>query len=171
MRSGQSAGPDHSQQKNWAASHTGLKATREIFRSHIPMKFGPERVKMMPSAVESAAGTTYSQANLGEHTAMHSEIVDRKNEITAICRRYRVSRLEVFGSAPRGGDFNLETGEADFLVEYHPSNYVSLNGQFWLEDALGDVLVRKVDLVQPEAVRNTYLQEAINQSRELVYEA
>ena len=102
---------------------------------------------------------------------MHAEIADRKDKIAGVCRRHRVSRLEVFGSAARGTDFDPETSDADFLVEYHNDNNVSFTGHFRLEDALSDVLGRKVDLVQPEAIRNRYLLEEINRSRELVYEA
>ena len=39
---------------------------------------------------------------------MHAEIADRKGRIAGICRRHRVSRLEVFGSAARGTDFDPE---------------------------------------------------------------
>ena len=49
---------------------------------------------------------------------MHTEVGDRKDEIAGICQRYRVSRLEVFGSAARGADFNPETSDVDFLVEF-----------------------------------------------------
>lgn len=102
---------------------------------------------------------------------MHAEIAERKDGIAAICQRYHVSRLEVFGSAARGTDFDPETSDADFLVEYHPDSDVSVIGHVCLANALGDALGRKVDLVEPGAVRNRYLREAINESREVVYEA
>ena len=102
---------------------------------------------------------------------MHAEIAKRRDEIAAICRRFRVSRLEVFGSAARGNDFDPKTSDADFLVEYHPDNDVSLIGHIRLAHALGDMLGRKVDLAQPGAIRNKYLKEAIDRSREIVYGA
>ena len=49
-------------------------------------------------------------------------------EIAEICRRYRVTRLEVFGSVARGTDFDTETSDVDFLVEYHPESDISFFG-------------------------------------------
>lgn len=49
---------------------------------------------------------------------MHVAIADKKEELAAICRRYGVARLDVFGSAARGTDFDPQTSDADFLVEF-----------------------------------------------------
>ena len=87
-----------------------------------------------------------------------------------LCRRYGVARLEVFGSAARGTDFDPQTSDADFLVEFIPDSNLGPFDQFFgLADALRDTLGRPVDLVEEGAVRNPYLQDAINKSRELVY--
>ena len=103
---------------------------------------------------------------------MHPEIADRKEEIAGICRRCRVSRLEVFGSAARGSDFDPETSDADFLVQFGPDDGLDPLGQFFdLVDALSGALGRPVDLVEEGAVTNPYLLAAINRSRELVYAA
>ena len=51
---------------------------------------------------------------------MHAEFANRKDEIVALGRRYRVSRLRVFGSAVRGTDFDPERSDVDFLVEFEP---------------------------------------------------
>ena len=40
--------------------------------------------------------------------------------ITSICKRYRVRRLDVFGSAARAEDFNPSSSDADFWVEFAP---------------------------------------------------
>ncbi len=48
---------------------------------------------------------------------MRPEIAVRKDEITVICRRHGVARLEIFGSAARGDDFDPDNSDADFLVE------------------------------------------------------
>lgn len=52
---------------------------------------------------------------------MHPFIQQHQSAITELCRRYRVQRLEVFGSAARGTDFAPEGSDADFLVEFAPS--------------------------------------------------
>ena len=49
---------------------------------------------------------------------MHTAIEEHRETLTVLCHRYGVVRLEVFGSAARGTDFNLEKSDADFLAEF-----------------------------------------------------
>ena len=49
---------------------------------------------------------------------MHPAIAQHRSGISAICKRYHIHRLEVFGSAARGDDFNPASSDADFLVEF-----------------------------------------------------
>ena len=101
---------------------------------------------------------------------MHRAIEQHRDEIAAICRRLGVRRLEVFGSAARGIDFNPETGDADFLVEFaHDSSMRSLEQYFGLSEALEQALGRSVDLVESGAMRNPYLRASIERAREVVY--
>jgi predicted nucleotidyltransferase len=51
---------------------------------------------------------------------MHPAIAQHRSGISAICQRYRISRLEVFGSAARTDDFDPASSDADFLVEFSP---------------------------------------------------
>ena len=101
---------------------------------------------------------------------MHAAIADKKDELAELCRRYGVVRLEVFGSAARGADFDPQTSDADFLVEFNPDSGLAPFDQFFdLAEALRDALGRPVDLVESCTVRNPYLRAAIDRSRELVY--
>ena len=103
---------------------------------------------------------------------MHPLIHDRRESIAELCRRYRVQRLEVFGSAARGTDFNPETSDADFLVEFSTaSGSPSLKTFFDLQTNLSRILGRKVDLAEASAIRNPYVLASINQTREIVYGA
>ena len=52
---------------------------------------------------------------------MHLEILHKREAITALCREYGVARLEVFGSAARGSDFDPARSDADFLVIVSPA--------------------------------------------------
>ena len=102
---------------------------------------------------------------------MHAEIAERKEEIAEICRRYRVARLEVFGSAARGTDFDPDTSDVDFLVEYGPPFRGGRFQQYMgLIQDLSDTLGRKVDVLRMDTIRNKYLQKAINESREVVFD-
>ncbi len=44
---------------------------------------------------------------------MHAAIADRRADLGALCRRHGVARLEVFGSAARGADFDPASSDAD----------------------------------------------------------
>ncbi len=103
---------------------------------------------------------------------MHDVIAEKRDELAVICRRYDVVRLEVFGSAARGTDFDPATSDADFLVEFDSESTLRpFHRYFDLVEALRDVLGRPVDLLQFRAVSNPYLRAAIDKSRELVYES
>lgn len=103
---------------------------------------------------------------------MHASIADKREELAELCRRYAVVRLEVFGSAARGTDFNPETSDADFLVEFSSdSDLRPFDRYFGLVEDLRDLLGRPIDLVEAHMIRNRYLQASINRSRELVYAA
>ena len=103
---------------------------------------------------------------------MHADIANKRPELTALCRRYDVARLEVFGSAARGGDFDPRRSDADFLVEFKPESRLPPLEQFFgLADALEQLLGRPVDLVEPGAIKNPFILAGINRSREVVYAA
>ena len=50
---------------------------------------------------------------------MEPLIRDRQKELEELCRRYRVRRLELFGSAATGESRGQES-DLDFLVEFLP---------------------------------------------------
>ena len=103
---------------------------------------------------------------------MIDEIAPRRDELRAVCRRFHVRRLDLFGSAARG-DFEPQRSDVDFLVEFdrtHP-DALSLRTYFGLKEALEGLLGRPVDLVEPGAVRNPCLKASTEGSREPVFAA
>lgn len=102
---------------------------------------------------------------------MHPAIAQHRSGISGICHRYRIRRLEVFGSAARGDDFNPASSDADFLVEFAPDAQPGLKTFFGAKNDLEKLLGRSVDLVEPGAVRNPYVLASINRNREAVYAA
>lgn len=101
---------------------------------------------------------------------MRPEIEQHRNAIAEICRRYRVRRLEVFGSAARGDDFDPDHSDIDFLAEFEPQGAPeTMADYFELRDALAKVTGRQVDLVMVGAIRNPYILADINKSREVIY--
>ena len=103
---------------------------------------------------------------------MHAAIAEKRDALAALCRRYGVTRLEVFGSAARGHDFDVEKSDADFLVAFREEEGLSaLDQVFGFAEALEEALGRPVDLVDAAAIRNPYLRAAIDRSKELIYGA
>jgi uncharacterized protein len=103
---------------------------------------------------------------------MHPAIAEKREALAALCRRYGVTRLEVFGSAARGHDFDPTRSDADFLVEFRKEDGLSALDQFFgFAEALEEIFGRPVDLVDLSSVRNPYLRAAIDRSRELIYGA
>lgn len=100
---------------------------------------------------------------------MHPAIAQHRSGIADICQRFRIRRLEVFGSAARGHDFNPDSSDADFLVEFAPGVKPDLQTIFGAKAALESLLGRGVDLVEPDAVRNPYVRASIDRHRESVY--
>jgi uncharacterized protein len=103
---------------------------------------------------------------------MQAEIGEKRDALAAVCRRYGMARLEVFGSAARGADFDPNRSDADFLVTFEPAARNDLAAFADLKEALERLLGRPVDLVEREAVeasRNFIRRRAILQEAETVY--
>ena len=102
---------------------------------------------------------------------MHPLIEPYHQEITALCQRHAVQRLELFGSALRD-DFDPARSDLDFLVEFDPDTDANLfEAYFDLRRELAELLGRPVDLVMPSAIRNPYRRASIEANRELIYAA
>ena len=100
---------------------------------------------------------------------MDRELARRLPEVAALCRRHRVARLDVFGSAARkaegAADLDLLVELEDLPAGTHADAYFGL-----LED-LEALLARPVDLVMASALRNPFLRDSIERSRCLLYGA
>lgn len=101
---------------------------------------------------------------------MQSFIEAKQHELTSLCRRYHVRRLELFGSATEG--FDPDTSDLDFLVEFEELEPPAFaDAYFGLQESLSALFQRPVDLVSPAAIRNPYFLRSIERSRALLYAA
>ena len=93
-----------------------------------------------------------------------------KKEIAALCRKYGVKKLSVFGSAARG-EMNPES-DVDLMLEFDPASKTSL----WDYPAMHDDFSalfdhRKVEFASPEILRNPFRRKTILPDLKTLYEA
>jgi len=94
-----------------------------------------------------------------------------RQALDTLCRKYHVSRLEVFGSAV-AGDFDEQSSDLDFLVEFLSlETGRAADDYFGLLFDLQGLFGRPVDLVMTSAIKNPYFLQSINQNREVLYAA
>lgn len=117
----------------------------------------------------STVASKRCSGNLSDNSLMHASLTTQLPNITALCEKYGVAHLELFGSAT-GAEFNPEASDFDFLVELDPKIPGS-RAKRWtaLADELEQLLGRHVDLVNPRYIRNPYFLQAVNDSRTLIY--
>jgi hypothetical protein len=102
---------------------------------------------------------------------MHRVIEDNLDALRDLCMRYRVLRLEVFGSAATDA-FDPETSDVDLLAEFDVSGDDSALEQYiGFITAAEQLLGCKVDLVNPTSIQNPYFRQGVEETRRPVYAA
>jgi predicted nucleotidyltransferase len=103
---------------------------------------------------------------------MHWIISENRDAIMALCERFNVDTLEVFGSASDEESFRSEKSDVDFLVKFRrPARLGPLEEYFGLRAELGRLLQRPIDLVEYSAVENPFVRRQIEASRKPLYAA
>lgn len=96
-------------------------------------------------------------------------ITDNLEQIYALCRKYGVKTLCVFGSilTPR---FN-ENSDVDFSATFYPEEDPIIAGenriQFYI--SLEDLMGRRIDLVDEDNLKNPYFKEELEETKQLIY--
>jgi predicted nucleotidyltransferase len=91
-------------------------------------------------------------------------------KLAALCRRYHVRRLGLFGSAAGGA--GAPGSDVDLLVEFEPGKAPSFWAEPEMRAAFGALFGgRRVDLVPPSALVNPYRRKSILRDLKLLYEA
>ena len=94
-----------------------------------------------------------------------------RDAIADLCTRFRVLRLEAFGSALRD-DFDPKDSDLDFLVEFKAMEpYERVDAYFGMREQLARLLQQKVDLVMAGAVKNPYIAREIERTKQSLYAA
>lgn len=97
-------------------------------------------------------------------------ISENREAIAALCRKYRIKRLDLFGSAATG-TFDPATSDLDFIVDLGDYGPDVANRYLDFIADLENLLEIRVDVLTQRSRRNPYLERAIENERELVYAA
>lgn len=84
------------------------------------------------------------------------------------CHEFNVRRLDVFGSAARGGA--TDASDVDLLVEFAEPDRAPAHRFFGLLHRLEDALGRPVDLLTAGSLRNPYFKARVLHERISLYE-
>ena len=102
---------------------------------------------------------------------MNSLIEDKRQELERACRRHRVQRIELFGSAA-SATFDPAQSDLDFVVTFQElARDQYSDAYFGLLEDLQALFQRPVDLVVASAIRNPYFRQAVESSKTLIYAA
>jgi predicted nucleotidyltransferase len=100
---------------------------------------------------------------------MNAILEDNKEQINALCRKYGVARLEVFGSA-NTPEFDPEASDFDFVVEFEDYGPGIADRYLGFANTLEATLRRKVDLVFERRMKPRF-RAFIAPQREVIFEA
>ena len=129
---------------------------------------GPVPRSAAPGA-SAAAALHQPQASYAVDPHPARLAVPRK-KLAALCRRYGVRKLSLFGSAARG-ELTPESN-VDLMVEFKPGSTVSLWDMPKLQAEFSALFGhRRVDLVPPEVMKNPFRRKTILPDLMVLYEA
>jgi predicted nucleotidyltransferase len=92
--------------------------------------------------------------------ALPREIEEKLDAVRALCVKWGIKRLALFGSAARG-EFDSATSDFDFFYEFLPGRTPGL-AFLTFEEELAAVLGRRVDLMDYDSISNPYLKRHID---------
>jgi len=99
----------------------------------------------------------------------NKNILIPQEKIRDFCRRWKVTEFGLFGSILRE-DFQHDS-DVDVLITFSPDSHHSLFDLARMEEELGVIFGKRVDLVEKAALRNPFRRQAILKSLEVVYAA
>ncbi len=90
------------------------------------------------------------------------------DKIRDLCSKHKVARLFVFGSVLTNR-FKSDS-DVDFLVDFKDVDlYNYADNYFELKFSLENIFKRNIDLLEDKAIKNPYLRQSIDSSKQLIY--
>ncbi|MCL5734072.1 MAG: nucleotidyltransferase domain-containing protein [Actinobacteria bacterium] len=89
----------------------------------------------------------------------------------ALCRKYGVVRMDVFGSAIRD-DYRIGESDVDLLADFGEQDpFQLIDAYFGLLGDLRALLGANVDLVMIDAIKNRYILAEVERTKQMLYAA
>jgi predicted nucleotidyltransferase len=103
---------------------------------------------------------------------MNTIVADKLPQLAELCRKYRVERMYLFGSAARD-DFDPETSDIDLLYTLKKGVPPLKRGEYFFElhYALEALFGREIDLVAEHTLKSPYFIASVERSKQLLYVA
>jgi predicted nucleotidyltransferase len=104
--------------------------------------------------------------------ALPEIVTNHLDEVRALCEKYSVKRLTIFGSAVKG-TFDPARSDLDFVVEFEWHSDPSERGRRWLElwEELKDLFERNIDLIVASTIENPFIAQSIRSAHLDLYAA
>ncbi len=90
-----------------------------------------------------------------------------QRQLDDFCRRWKVTEFAVFGSVLRE-DFHASS-DIDILVSFSPDAGWSLFDLVEMQDELGQIFGREVDLVERDSIQNPFRRREILEHMQVIY--
>lgn len=101
---------------------------------------------------------------------MLTEIANHRQNLIALCQRYRVRRLQLFGSAV-SGNFKPATSDLDFVAEFKDTQALDYADRYFdFAEALEKLFNRRVEVVTQRSIRNPYFRAEVDKTAQTIYE-
>jgi len=101
--------------------------------------------------------------------ALQKKFNEQRETIEAMCARFGVASLDLFGSAT-APDWRPDASDLDFVVTFDPERTESLADRFLgLAEALEAAFGTPVDLITSASIRNPYFRASVDATKARVY--
>jgi uncharacterized protein len=101
---------------------------------------------------------------------MNELIEQHRSAIRTLCQQYGVRHLDLFGSATTGA-FDPSKSDLDFVATFADSHSPGYADRYLgFAEALEALFDRSVDVITERSIRNPYFRQAVEASREAIYD-
>ena len=101
---------------------------------------------------------------------MNGLIEQQRDAIRALCQQYGVRHLDLFGSAAPVA-FDAATSDLDFVATFADTRSPGYADRYLgFAEALETLFGRPVDVITERSIRNPYFRQAVEASRQPIYD-